>query len=123
MFIVKGDEVDCIIGLEFGVDDYIFKLFNLCELFVCIKVILCCCVKEVLGVFVVEENEISFGEFIFNFVICEMSYGDKIMLLISGEFVVLKVLVIYFCELFSCDKLMNLVCGCDYSVFECSIDV
>lgn len=29
MFIVKGDEVDCIIGLEMGVDDYLFKFFNL----------------------------------------------------------------------------------------------
>lgn len=42
MFIVKGDEIDCIVGLEVGVDDYLFKLFNLCELLVCIKVVLCC---------------------------------------------------------------------------------
>lgn len=50
MFIVKGDEVDCIIGFEMGVDDYLFKLFNLCELLVCVKVVLCRCSSEVLGV-------------------------------------------------------------------------
>lgn len=65
----------------------------------------------------------EFGNYKLNFVIWEMIVGDIFLILISGEFVVLKFLVIYFCELLLWDKLMNLVCGCDYSVLECSIDV
>lgn len=42
MLIVKGEDFDCIFGLEFGVDDYIVKLFNYRELLVCVKVIICC---------------------------------------------------------------------------------
>lgn len=46
MLIVKGDDIDCIIGLEFGVDDYVFKFCMLCEIVVCICVILCCVLVE-----------------------------------------------------------------------------
>lgn len=42
MFIVSFDEIDCVVGLELGVDDYIVKFYSLCELLVCIKVIYCC---------------------------------------------------------------------------------
>lgn len=42
MLSVWDDDIDCVFGLELGVDDYLFKLFNDCELVVCIKVILCC---------------------------------------------------------------------------------
>lgn len=38
---VKDEELDKIIGLEFGVDDYMIKLFSLREVVVRIKVILC----------------------------------------------------------------------------------
>lgn len=40
LFIVKGEEMDWVFGLEFGVDDYIVKLFSLRELLVRIKVVL-----------------------------------------------------------------------------------
>lgn len=66
---------------------------------------------------------IVFGKFKLNFGMCEMFCEDELMLLISGEFVVLKVLVSYLCELFFCDKLMNFVCGCEYFVMERFIDV
>lgn len=38
MIIVKVDEVDKVLGLEFGVDDYIIKLFGIREFIVCIRV-------------------------------------------------------------------------------------
>lgn len=46
-----------------------------------------------------------------NLVIWEMIVGDMLLMLISGEFVVFKLLVIYFCEFLFWDKLMNLVRG------------
>lgn len=42
MVIVKDLEIDKVIGLEFGVDDYVMKLFSNCELIVWVKVNLCC---------------------------------------------------------------------------------
>lgn len=41
MLIVKDDEFDKVLGLEFGVDDYMIKLFSFWEVVVCVKVILC----------------------------------------------------------------------------------
>lgn len=42
MLIVCVDGIDCVFGFEFGVDDYLGKLFMFQELFVCIQVVLCC---------------------------------------------------------------------------------
>lgn len=48
-----GDVIDKVVGFEIGVDDYVMKFFDLCELLVCIKVVLCCLVLvEVLFVLV-----------------------------------------------------------------------
>lgn len=44
MLMVRGDDYDCILGFELGVDDYLFKFFNYWEFVVCIKVIFCCLV-------------------------------------------------------------------------------
>lgn len=43
MVMVKIEEIDCLLGLEIGVDDYICKLYSLWEVVVCVKIILCCC--------------------------------------------------------------------------------
>lgn len=42
MLIGLVDEVDRVMGLEFGVDDYLMKFFLFCELLVCVRVLLCC---------------------------------------------------------------------------------
>lgn len=43
MFLTGCDnEVDKILGLEIGVDDYIIKFFNLCELIICVCNLLSC---------------------------------------------------------------------------------
>lgn len=42
MLIVKFEEIDKVFGFEFGVDDYIIKLFLMCEFCLCVKVVLRC---------------------------------------------------------------------------------
>jgi len=123
MLTAKGDEVDRIIGLELGADDYIPQPFNPRELLARIKAILRRRGKEVPGAPATEENEITFGEFSLNLATREMSQGDKTMSLTSGEFAVLKALVTHPREPLSRDKLMNLARGRDYSALERSIDV
>ncbi|MBU2918062.1 MAG: two-component system phosphate regulon response regulator OmpR [Psychrosphaera sp.] len=123
MLTAKGDEVDRIIGLELGADDYLAKPFNPRELLARIRAILRRKSKEVPGAPTLEEEEVSFGEFTLNLGTREMHHGEKIMPLTSGEFAVLKTLINHAREPLSRDKLMNLARGRDYSALERSIDV
>ena len=123
MLTAKGDEVDRIIGLELGADDYLPKPFNPRELLARIKAILRRKSKELPGAPSTEEEEVTFGDFTLNLATREMRSGDKIMPLTSGEFAVLKALINHAREPLSRDKLMNMARGRDYSALERSIDV
>ncbi|WMS86223.1 osmolarity response regulator transcription factor OmpR [Pleionea litopenaei] len=123
MLTAKGDEVDRIIGLELGADDYLAKPFNPRELLARIKAVLRRRMKEIPGAPSSEEKEITFGEFKLNLATREMSRGEQVMNLTSGEFAVLKALVSHARQPLSRDKLMNLARGRDYSALERSIDV
>ena len=123
MLTAKGDEVDRIIGLELGADDYMPKPFNPRELLARIKAVLRRRTYEVPGAPSMEENIISFGEYQLNLATREMVKGDVTMPLTSGEFAVLKALTTHPREPLSRDKLMNLARGRDYSALERSIDV
>jgi len=123
MLTAKGDEVDRIIGLEMGADDYLPKPFNPRELLARIRAVLRRKSKELPGAPTQEETLVQFGPFSFNLATREMFRGTEAMPLTSGEFAVLKVLVSHPREPLSRDKLMNLARGRDYSAMERSIDV
>ncbi|MBA6328817.1 two-component system response regulator OmpR [Colwellia sp. MB02u-6] len=123
MLTAKGDEIDRIIGLEIGADDYMPKPFNPRELSARIKAVLRRRVQEVPGAPSQEENVIAFGDYKLNLATREMLKGDIDMPLTSGEFAVLKALITHPREPLSRDKLMNLARGRDYSALERSIDV
>ncbi len=123
MLTAKGDEVDRIIGLELGADDYLPKPFNPRELLARIKAVMRRQVQEAPGAPAQQEEMVSFGEFSLNLATREMYHGEESISLTSGEFAVLKVLVSHPREPLSRDKLMNLARGRDYSALERSIDV
>ncbi len=123
MLTAKGDEVDRIIGLEMGADDYLPKPFNPRELLARIRAVLRRKSKELPGAPTQEETMVKFGPFSFNLATREMHKGEQLMPLTSGEFAVLKVLVSHAREPLSRDKLMNMARGRDYSAMERSIDV
>lgn len=123
MLTAKGDEVDRIIGLELGADDYMPKPFNPRELLARIKAVLRRRTLDAPGAPAQEEEVISFGEFSLNLATREMLHGEKSLSLTSGEFAVLKSLITHPREPLSRDKLMNLARGRDYSALERSIDV
>lgn len=96
MVIVKDFEIDKVLGLELGVDDYVIKLFFNWELVVCVKVNFCC------GVMVVKElEEVVFVELmigdlmIYLEVYMVMKWGE-IIELIYCEFELFFYLVKYF---------------------------
>ncbi len=123
MLTAKGDEVDRIIGLELGADDYMPKPFNPRELLARAKAVLRRKTQEAPGAPSLAEEVIEFGEFSLNLATREMRKGEQSMPLTSGEFAVLKSLITHPREPLSRDKLMNLARGRDYSALERSIDV
>lgn len=123
MLTAKGDEVDRIIGLEMGADDYLPKPFNPRELLARIKAIMRRRTSEAPGAPSQEEQVVSFGRYRLNLATREMTAGDAPLSLTSGEFAVLKALVTHPRTPLSRDKLMNLARGRDYSALERSIDV
>jgi two-component system phosphate regulon response regulator OmpR len=123
MLTAKGDEVDRIIGLEMGADDYLPKPFNPRELLARAKAVLRRQTHEAPGAPSLEEQIVEFGTYRLNLATREMTDDGKSLSLTSGEFAVLKSLVTHPREPLSRDKLMNLARGRDYSALERSIDV
>ncbi|MCK7458915.1 osmolarity response regulator transcription factor OmpR [Idiomarina aminovorans] len=123
MLTAKGDEVDRIIGLELGADDYLAKPFNPRELLARVRAVLRRRGAEVPGAPSQEDQEVTFGEFRLNLGTREMFRDETPMPLTSGEFAVLKALVSNARQPLSRDKLMHLARGRDYSALERSIDV
>lgn len=123
MLTAKSDDVDRIIGLEVGADDYMPKPFNPRELLARVKAVLRRQVREAPGAPSGEDKVVEFGQFWFNMGTRELRRGSEVITLTSGEFAVLKSLVSHPREPLSRDKLMHLARGRDYSAMERSIDV
>ena len=123
MLTAKGDEVDRIVGLEMGADDYLPKPFNPRELLARIRAVLRRHTVELPGAPSTAEKMVSFGAYQLNLATRELSRDGEPVALTSGEFAVLKVLVSHPREPLSRDKLMNLARGREYTATERSIDV
>ncbi|MBD1574321.1 two-component system response regulator OmpR [Vibrio sp. S17_S38] len=123
MLTAKGDEIDRIVGLEVGADDYLPKPFNPRELLARLRAVLRRQSTEAPGAPSSDEEIVEFGEFTLNLGTREMFRGEEPMPLTSGEFAVLKILVNHARTPMSRDKLMNMARGREYSAMERSIDV
>ena len=124
MLTAKGEEVDRIIGLEMGADDYLPKPFNPRELVARMHAVL----RRVAdstppGAPTGEAKEASFGAFHFNLATRTLTKNGEHVALTTGEFSVLKVLVENARQPLSRDKLMELARGREYEVFDRAIDV
>ncbi|SFN83844.1 two-component system response regulator OmpR [Xenorhabdus japonica] len=123
MVSAKGEEVDRIVGLEIGADDYLAKPFNPRELLARMRAVLRRQTHELPGAPASDDAVINFGKFKLDLGTREMFHQDELLPLTSGEFSVLKVLVSHPREPLSRDKLMNLARGREYGAMERSIDV
>jgi len=124
MLTAKGDEVDRIVGLEMGADDYLPKPFNPRELVARINAVLRRRQPGGPPGAPASETEIQrFGAFEFNLATRSLTREGKQVPLTTGEFSVLKVLVQHPRQPLSRDKMMELARGREYGVFDRSIDV
>jgi two-component system phosphate regulon response regulator OmpR len=123
MLTAKGDDVDRIVGLEMGADDYLPKPFNPKELLARIKAVLRRRAPAGPPGAPVTGGAYQFGEFSLNLATRSLTRAGKQVPLTTGEFSVLKVLVQHPRQPLSRDKLMELARGREYEVFDRSIDV
>jgi two-component system phosphate regulon response regulator OmpR len=124
MLTAKGDDVDRIVGLEMGADDYLPKPFNPRELLARINAFLRRRAPAgPPGAPAANGDVHTFGEFTLNLSTRTLTRAGKTVPLTTGEFSVLKVLVQHPRSPLSRDKLMELARGREYEVFDRSIDV
>ena len=124
MLTAKGDEVDRIVGLEMGADDYLPKPFNPRELVARINAVLRR--RQPAGppgAPATDSETQRFGAFEFNLATRSLTRDGKPVPLTTGEYSVLKVLVQHPRQPLSRDKMMELARGREYGVFDRSIDV
>ena len=123
MLTAKGDELSRIKGLELGADDYLAKPFNPDELMARVKAVLRRQSTPVPGAPGSEDESVSFGDYELSLATRELKRGDEVHMLTTGEFAVLKALVMNARQPLTRDKLMNLARGREWDALERSIDV
>ncbi|NJD06495.1 MAG: two-component system response regulator OmpR [Methylococcaceae bacterium] len=124
MLTARGDEVDRIVGLEMGADDYLPKPFNPRELLARINAVLRRrAAQPPPGTPSLEAPEISFGPFRLNLATRALRRGNETLSLTSGEFALLKVFAEHPGRPLSREKLLELARGRDLEPYDRSVDV
>lgn len=124
MLTARGEDVDRIVGLEMGADDYIQKPFNPRELLARIHAVLRRRpAADAPGAPSMTDEVVKFGEF-------ELDLGTRVLRkngepvpLTTGEFAVLKAFARHPKQPLSRDKLMEIARGREYEAFDRSLDV
>lgn len=123
MLTARGDEVDRIIGLEMGADDYLPKPFNPRELLARINAVMRRHEYSPETQGTARPEAFTFGEFTFDSSTRSLSRNGMQITITSGEFALLKVFTEHPRQPLSRDRLMQLARGRELDVFDRSIDV
>jgi two-component system phosphate regulon response regulator OmpR len=123
MLTAKGDDVDRIIGLEMGADDYVGKPFNPRELVARIQAVMRRHPVPLPGAPTAEDEIITFGRIEVNLGTRSLRRDGEDVSLTTGEFSLIKVLLQHPRQPLSRDKLMELARGREHGVFDRAIDV
>jgi len=121
MLTAKGDDMDKILGLEYGADDYITKPFNILEVKARIKAIIRRSSKKVMR----EEKDtlIRVGELSMEKESRRVFIADKEINLTAKEFDLLELFLTNPGKVFSREKLLNIVWGYEYPGDVRTVDV
>jgi two-component system, OmpR family, phosphate regulon response regulator OmpR len=124
MLTAKGDEIDRIVGLEMGADDYLPKPFNPRELVARIQAVLRRkAPAAVPGAPAQAPTSVAFGSFVLDLSARALTKNGAPIALTTGEFALLKVLVSHPREPLTRDKLLELARGREHEPFDRSIDI
>jgi two-component system alkaline phosphatase synthesis response regulator PhoP len=107
MLTARSEEVDRVVGLEIGADDYIVKPFSTRELMARVKAHL----RRSSNVVSTSPSRCSFGDVVVDFAGSSVIRGGKAIPLTSTELTILRLLVERKDEVVSRDQIMNVVWG------------
>lgn len=122
MLSARGDDVDRIVGLEVGADDYLPKPFNPRELLARIRAVMRRR-RPVRGEGARDQDFIRFGPYRLDLAQHELRRGDEVVGLTSGELDLLRVLAEHPDRVLDRDRLLDLLKGYERSPFDRSVDV
>lgn len=124
MLTAKGDDIDRIVGLEVGADDYLPKPFNPRELLARIHAVLRRQpAREVPGAPSTLGEKVVFGPFEFDLALRQLTRDREPVELTTGEFSMLKALVRHPRQPLSRDQLAQMTRGREFEPFDRSLDV
>ncbi|MGE5712670.1 MAG: two-component system response regulator OmpR [Betaproteobacteria bacterium] len=124
MLTAKGEDVDRIIGLEMGADDYLPKPFNPRELLARINAVLRRrAAEESPGAPSSNAESVAFGDFALDLATRTLTRAGEPVTLTTGEFAVLKAFARHPRVPLSREKLMEMARGREYEAFDRSLDV
>jgi two-component system OmpR family response regulator/two-component system phosphate regulon response regulator OmpR len=123
MLTAKGEDVDRIVGLEMGADDYLPKPFNPRELVARIHAVLRRHAERPTPGAPTTEGRIPFGAHTLDLAARTLERDDDVQPLTTGEFSLIKVFVQHPRQPLAREKLMLLARGRDHEVFDRAIDV
>jgi len=120
----KTEDIDRIVGLEMGADDYLSKPFNPRELVARVNAVLRRRnIEEHPGAPSQETESITFGPYVLNLSTRTLLKNGEVISMTTGEFSVLKVFARNPKIPMSREKLMELARGREYEAFDRSLDV
>ena len=120
MLTAKGDEVDRIVGLEMGADDYLPKPFNPRELLARVNAILR---RQQQSSIQNTKDNFEFGNFSFDISNRSLHKNGQEIQITAGEYDLLRVFAERPKQPLSRDQIMQLAKGKELDVFDRSIDV
>ena len=123
MLTAKGEEVDRIVGLEMGADDYLPKPFNPRELVARIHAVLRRHGERPTPGAPTTEGRVAFGSHVLDLAARTLERDGDVQTLTTGEFSLIKVFVQYPRQPLAREKLRLLARGRDHEVFDRAIDV
>jgi len=123
MLTAKGEEVDRIVGLEMGADDYLPKPFNPRELVARIQAVLRRHGERPTPGAPTTEGRVAFGGHTLDLAARTLERDGDVQTLTTGEFSLIKVFVQHPRQPLAREKLMLLARGRDHEVFDRAIDV
>ncbi len=123
MLTAKGDDMDKIMGLEYGADDYITKPFNILEVKARMKAIMRRNIKAVPETAGTENSVIVSGDLKLDIENERVFVKQKEINVTAKEFDLLQLLVTNPNKVYSRDKLLELIWGRDYPGDARTVDV